>query len=187
LPSQTNLDWRALVPLLRSIRAGNAKRASPRKENKAEGTCRRQPVTTEVYEDHGIRFEYPSDWAVEVTEEGRETTIDAQHPEGLGFAVVRADESRPDPASLADEALQAMREEYPDLEAVSVIETLGDHCATGHDVEFFSLDIANAAKIRCFRTPRRTVFVFGQWSDLGAENLPDQVRGVIGSIEEVDE
>jgi hypothetical protein len=144
-------------------------------------------VTTEVYEDHGIRFEYPSDWTVEVTEGGPETEIDVQHPEGLGFAVVRANELRPDPASQADKVLQAMCAEYPDLEALPVIETLGDHCATGHDVEFFSLDFANAAKIRCFRTPRRTVLIFGQWSDLGAENLPDQVRGVIGSIEEFEE
>jgi hypothetical protein len=162
-------------------------RAGLGKKNEGKRALRRQPVTTEVYEDHGVRFEYPSDWAVEVTEDGPETTIDVQHPEGLGFALVRADESRPDPASLADEALQAMRDEYPDLEAVPVIETLGDHCATGHDVEFFSLDFANAAKIRCFRTPRRTVLVFGQWSDLGADNLPDQVRSLIGSIEEVEE
>jgi len=144
-------------------------------------------VATETYEDHGVRFEYPSDWNVEIAEDGPETTIDVQHPEGLAFALVRADLTRPDPAVLADEALAAMREEYPDLEAVPVIETLREHVATGYDVDFFSVDIANGARIRCFRSPRRTVLVFGQWSDLGDESLSDMVRGVFRSIEEVEE
>jgi hypothetical protein len=144
-------------------------------------------VTTETYEDHGVRFEYPADWSIEVTEEGPETTVDVQHPEGLAFALVRADEERPEPRDLADEALAAMREEYPELEAAPVIEALRDHVVTGYDVDFFSLDIANGARIRSFRTPRRTVLVFGQWSDLGEENLSEQVRGVFQSIEELDE
>jgi hypothetical protein len=144
-------------------------------------------VATETYEDHGVRFEYPSAWVVEVTEDGPETTIDVQHPEGLAFALVRAYLTRPDPAALADEALAAMREEYPDLEAVPVIETLREHVATGYDVDFFSLDIANGARIRCFRSPGRTVLIFGQWSDLGGEDLADHVRGVFQSIEEVED
>ena len=62
------------------------------------------------------------------------------------------DGSRPDPADLTDQALDAMREEYPDLDAFPANDTLQQHRAIGHDVEFFSLDIANAASIRSFRT-----------------------------------
>ena len=54
-------------------------------------------MATEVYEDHGVRFEYPSDWTVEVTDEGEVTTVDLQHPEGVAFVLVRTDESCPDP------------------------------------------------------------------------------------------
>ena len=144
-------------------------------------------MTTEVYEDHGVRFEYPSDWTVEVTDEGPVNTVDLQHPEGVAFALVRTDEMRPDPAELADLALEAMREEYPELDAAPVMETLNERCATGHDVEFFSLDIANGASIRCFRTPRRTVLIFGQWSDLGGEDLSELIRGVFRSLEELED
>jgi hypothetical protein len=144
-------------------------------------------VPTDFYEDHGVRFEYPSDWELEVTDEGTVTTVDLQHPAGIAFALVRTDESCPDPDELSHEALEAMREEYPDLDASPFMAT-SDGCAvTGHDVEFFSLDIANAAYIRCFRTPRRTVLVFGQWSDLGEENLPDLVGGVFQSLEETED
>jgi hypothetical protein len=141
-------------------------------------------VRTEVYEDHGVRFAYPADWAIEVTDEGPVTTVDLEHPGGVAFALVRTDESCPDPAELADLALEAMREEYPELSAAPVMETIQDHCATGHDVEFISLDVANAACIRCFRTPHRTVLIFGQWSDLGEPDLPDLVSGVVHSLQE---
>ncbi len=35
-----------------------------------------------VYDDHGVRFEYPSDWELEVAEEGSEATIAIQEPGG---------------------------------------------------------------------------------------------------------
>jgi hypothetical protein len=144
-------------------------------------------VPSEVYEDHGVRFEYPSDWTVEVADEGPVTTVDLQHPGGVAFALVRTDESCPDPEELADLALEAMRDEYPQLDSAPVIETLDGHSVAGHDVEFFSLDIASAASIRSFRTARRTVLVFGQWSDLGEEDLPELIRSLFRSLEELED
>jgi hypothetical protein len=144
-------------------------------------------VSTRIYEDHGVRFEYPSDWAVEVTDDGSEATVAAQEPSGLAFVLVTTDDSRPDPADVSEVALKAMREEYPDLDAVTVLETIGEHSVTGHDVEFFALDIANSASIRSFSTPRRTVLFFGQWTELGDNNLADVVRSMFGSLEETEE
>jgi hypothetical protein len=141
----------------------------------------------ETYDDRGIRFKYPSRWQMEVTDNGPVTTVAVQDPGGLGFALITTDESCPDPADVADAALDAMREEYPDLDATPAMETINDHCATGHDVEFFAMDMTNAASIRCFRSPRRTVLAFGQWSDLGEADLPDLIRDVFHSLEETGE
>src|SRR5207302_3445412 len=49
--------------------------------------------------------------------------------------------------------------------ALPALETINGHRAVGHDVEFISLDMTNSCTIRCFRTPRRTVLLFGQWSE----------------------
>ena len=54
-------------------------------------------------------------------------------------------------------------------------------------VEFFAMDMTNAASIRCFRTPSRTVLAFGQWSDLGEADLPDLIRGVFRTIEDAEQ
>jgi hypothetical protein len=145
------------------------------------------PVITRIYEGHGVRFAYPSDWELEETDEGEAATVEVQAPGGLAFALVRSDETGPDPASVADEVLEAMRETYPDLEIAPAMETIAGHHATGYDVEFFSLDITNSATIRCFRTAERTVLVFGQWSDIGDESLPDLIRDVSRSVEEIED
>lgn len=140
-----------------------------------------------IYEDHGIRFEYPEDWELEITDDGPVTTVSIQSPGGLAFALVTVDDTRRAPSEMADEALSAMREEYPELDAVPALETIGGHRAVGHDVEFISLDMTNTCAIRCFRTPRRTVLVFGQWSDLEADESEAQIQGFRRSLEETDD
>lgn len=144
-------------------------------------------MTTRTYEGHGVRFAYPAEWLLDETDEDEVATIEVQAPDGLAFAWVRCDEGCPDPADVADEVLEAMRQDYPGLDVAPAMETVAGHHATGYDVEFFSLDFTNGATIRCFRTGERTVLVFGQWSDLGDEDLPELIRSVSRSVEALDD
>jgi hypothetical protein len=139
-----------------------------------------------IFDDHGIRFRYPEDWDVEVDSDGRRTTVAVNSPDGVAFALVALDENCPEPSEVAGEALDAMQEEYPDLDSIPVLETIDGHRAIGHDVEFMSLDATNSCSIRCFRTPRRTVFLFSQWSDLEGSLLESQFRLMRDSLEETD-
>ncbi len=139
-----------------------------------------------VYDQHGIRFEYPDDWELDVTDDGPRTTVAMQAPGSPAFALVTVDDDRPAPAVLADEALAALREEYPTLDAVPALETIDGHRAVGHDVEFISLDLSNACAIRCFRTPRRTVFVIGQWSEVEGDDIEDALQAIRRSMAETD-
>ncbi len=144
------------------------------------------PERTSTFDDHGIRFQHPSDWEVEITEDDSVITVSLQSPGGLAFALVTVDESCPAPSEVADAALLAMQEEYPGLDSVPALETIDGHNAVGHDVEFISLDMTNTCAIRCFRTPRRTVFVFGQWSDLEDDENALLVQNVRRTLEETD-
>ena len=139
-----------------------------------------------IYDDHGIRFEYPGDWEVDVTDDGPRVTASLQSPGGLAFALVTVDEDRPSPAELVDEALAALKDEYPTLDAAPALETIDGHKAVGHDIEFTSLDLNNACVIRSFRTPRRTVFVLAQWSDLEADEVEAPLKALRRSLEETD-
>ena len=143
-------------------------------------------MATTVFDDHGIRFAYPPDWELDETDDGARTTVSVSSPDGLAFALVTIDEDRPEPSELADEALEAMREEYPGLDASPALETIAGQKAIGHDVEFFSLDLLGGCEIRGFRTPRRTVLFFGQWSEAEGEDAEHALRSVRRSIQETD-
>ena len=60
-----------------------------------------------IYDDNGIRFEYPEAWEIDVSEDGPRTAVAVQSPDGPAFALVTVDDSRPEPGELADEALAA--------------------------------------------------------------------------------
>ena len=144
-------------------------------------------MAMKTYEDHGIRFEYPSEWALEVTEDGPLTTIDLQHPDGVAFLLVSSDLSCPDSGEVADSVLETMREEYPDLDADPTEEVVDDRFVSGYDVQFFALDLPNTACIRCFRTLIRTILVFGQWTDLLEAEVSDLPDAIIRLIEETED
>ena len=139
------------------------------------------------FDDHGIRFDHPADWPIEVDDgpEGR-ISITVQSPGGLAFALITLDEARPAPAAMADEALDAMRAEYPGLDATPAIGAVGGHKTVGHDVEFLALDLVNSCEIRCWRTSLRTIFVIGQWSDLDNDDPEGHIRAIRASIAETD-
>lgn len=139
-----------------------------------------------IFDDHGIRFQYPNDWELEVDSDGQKTTVSLQSPDGVAFAMVSLDDSRPEPTQIAGLALDAMQQEYPDLDSFPVIDSIDGHPAVGHDVEFMTLDATNSCLIRCYRTPRRTVLLFGQWADFEGDVTAENIRSLRSSLEETD-
>lgn len=123
------------------------------------------------YHDRGIRFDYPSDWVLEVNDDGARTTVSVYHPSGTAFAMFALDEDRPVPQQLVDEALSALSDDYPGLDVYPSHDAVAGHDAVGADVEFISLDMIGACTLRSFTTPRQTVLLLGQWieSTDGAE------------------
>ena len=80
------------------------------------------------------------------------------------------------------QALEAMREEYPNMDAGPVLETIDGHKAIGHDVAFFSFDMTNSCSIRCYQTTRHTVLLFGQWSELDADETQLALKALQRSV-----
>ncbi len=137
-----------------------------------------------VYEDHGVRFDYPPEWTVEVTGDGPLTNINLEHPAGIAFLIVTTDVSCPDPGEVADTILETLREEYSELEDDPFEEVVNERLVSGYDVQFFTLDLSNTARIRCFRTLNRTILIYGQWADLVETEVSDLAESVIRSVED---
>jgi hypothetical protein len=143
-------------------------------------------MAVNFYDDNGIRFEYPDDWEIEDSQEGPVTTIALQSSEGPAFAIITVDDTMPTIEEVSEAAVEALRDEYPALDATPVSETFAGFPGIGYDIEFISLDMTNACSTRCVRTPRRTILVFGQWSDLEGDEPGDVVRAIRRSLAETD-
>src|SRR5580704_11898409 len=135
-----------------------------------------------VFEEAGIRFQYPENWPLErePTEEG--WTVLVQSP-ATAFLMMVFREGIPEPAALADAALEALRADYPDLEADPSVDSLAGLPALGHDIRFISLDLTNTCWTRSFHTSAGTVLVLCQCNDLENELHEQVLRAMCASLE----
>jgi len=130
---------------------------------------------------------YPHTWELEESEDGSRSLMTVSEPGGTAFAMISVDTACPAPAEVADEALETLRADYPDLDSYPALEEVTEFNAIGHDVEFFSFDFLNICSIRCFRTPRRTVLILSQWCEtVDGEGLERIFAAIRKSFEETD-
>jgi hypothetical protein len=136
---------------------------------------------TQYFHADGISFDYPDNWTIEreTTDDG--WTVTLQSP-GTAFVLVRLDRNLPLAEDVATVSLEALREDYPDLEARSAVETMASEMAIGHDIEFFSLDLAVSACTRVFYGLAGTVLVFCQVSDADEEEHEPVLRAIRASM-----
>ncbi len=138
------------------------------------------------FEDGGIRFRYPENWRLEREDNEAGWTVSVQSPE-TAFVMVCLREDMPSTDHLADAALDALREEYPELEADDCVDSLAGQPAIGHDIHFISLDLTNTCWTRSFYSSRGTVLVLCQMNDLELDKHEPVLRAICASMELDDE
>lgn len=94
---------------------------------------------TAEFNEMGVRFLYPENWEVSTdTSGGWPLSVSVDSPTGA-FWSVNVDTR--DCEVLVDEALQAMRREYEQLECVPVEHELDDLRMSGYELHFYCLDL----------------------------------------------
>ncbi|HBT77066.1 MAG TPA: hypothetical protein DEB39_09100 [Planctomycetaceae bacterium] len=122
-----------------------------------------------TYDRSGLRFHYPSNWMLE--ESGIDGSAGSIHgsiqlssPTGA-FWILNIHPFGTNPGTIAEEVLDALRDEYPDLEYEPIERTLGGRTLSGYEMHFFFLDLTNTASILCFADETSTYGVFWQCGD----------------------
>jgi hypothetical protein len=138
------------------------------------------------FNEDGLSFSYPDEWTIERETGPEGWTVSLQSP-GTAFAVVRLDRTMQDVRDVAAAALEALREDYPTLDATSAVETMAGDMAIGHDIEFISLDLTNSCWTRCFYGPAGTVLVLCQVSDVDSTEYEPALRALCASMRSEDE
>jgi hypothetical protein len=139
-------------------------------------------MASQFHED-GIGFRFPENWTLEREDYESGWTVSVQSPD-TAFLTVTYDADAPDIARMSDSALDALKAEYPGLEAEPKVESIAGQPAVGHDVRFFSFDLTNTAGIRSFQTETGTVLVMWQYNDLEQERNEAVLRAICASIQE---
>jgi hypothetical protein len=135
----------------------------------------------QVFQQEGLSFRYPDGWRLEREDSDGGWTVLLQSP-GTAFLTVTADGSLPTVEDMAEAALEALRSEYPTLEAEERVDTLAGQMAFGHDMRFFSLDLTNTCWTRCFYSGAGTVLVLAQAADLDLEQYEPDLRAISASL-----
>ncbi len=137
------------------------------------------------FDQDGIRFRYPENWRLEREENDAGWTISLQSPD-TAFMLISLREDMPSTEVMAETALEALREDYPDLEADECVDSLAGQPAVGHNIRFFSLDLTNTCWTRSFYSAGGTVLVLCQSNDLELEKTEPILKAICASLE-VDE
>ena len=135
-----------------------------------------------TYAKDGTLFEYPESWRIDTEEAGDDADTVTVYSPGGAFWSVRFEEEQREPEELVQTALDAMREEYRDLDAEPVRELVGNAELTGVDVNFYCLDLLNTALIRAVRTGRGTCFILCQAEDREFDQLEPVFQAITTSL-----
>jgi hypothetical protein len=141
-----------------------------------------QVSMSKYFLEDGISFSFPESWRLEREDSDHGWTVLLQSP-GTAFLTVTFDASMPPAEDMAETALEAMRAEYPNLEAEAAIETLAGQMAIGHDMQFFSFDLTNTCWTRSLYGDAGTVLVLCQSSDIDLEAYEPELHAICASLQ----
>ena len=135
----------------------------------------------EVYETHGVRFQFPDDWELREEEKDREFTVTVSSPETSFWSLVLLFD-RPQPEHVMESALEVFRQEYDELDIYPSNAPLCNCQTVARDIEFVCLELINSAFLRAFQTERFTALVLYQATDIELQNTNTVLNRISQSL-----
>ena len=134
------------------------------------------------YNKLGISFQYPENWKLDEDDAlaGRKS-VTVFSPGGA-FWTVSVAPTNTDPVELATAAVDAMKEEYEELEAEETRQTIAGRETIGYDLNFYCLDLISSARVRCLSTSRATYAFFCQAEDREFDRIYDVFLAMTTSV-----
>jgi hypothetical protein len=117
------------------------------------------------YEKLGISFQYPENWTLDEEDALAGRNSVTVYSPGGAFWSVAVHPLSADPKLLARAAVDAMTEEYKEVETEEAHETVADHELVGFDLNFYYLDLISTARVRGVRFHQATYVIFYQAED----------------------
>lgn len=136
---------------------------------------------TEVFSRHGVQFEYPDDWELDEQQSDFEIQVTVQSPE-TSFWSLSLILDRPEPLTVANTAIAALRELYDEIDVYPSDGPLCERETVARDMEFVCLELVNSAYVRAFQTDSFTALVFYQGTDSELEETRELMEDISRSL-----
>ena len=130
----------------------------------------------------GIHFQYPENWQLDESEALQGNQVVTVYSPGGAFWSVMIHPPTASPETLAATALQAMREQYDELDAEEVHENVAGQDLIRYDMNFYCLDLTNTAQVRSFRAPGAAYVIFCQADDREFADIEVVFRAITTSF-----
>lgn len=130
----------------------------------------------------GISFLYPENWTLDEERTTRGCGAVTLYSPGGAFLSISVHPRGSDPIGLAKQAVDAVREEYAEVDVEEAKETVEGRDLTGYDLNFFCMDLTTTAKVRCLRAQRATYVFFYQAEDRDFERLASVFEAITVSL-----
>ncbi len=143
----------------------------------------------ETYQKLGLAFQYPENWMLDESEAQDELQVGADaarsvsvYSPGGGFWTVASHRAESDPREFVDATLDTMRQEYDNLDAEPIEETVAGHRLVGYNFNFYCLDLTSTALVRAVRVDNATLLIFCQADDLEFDSIEPVFRAMTESL-----
>jgi hypothetical protein len=133
------------------------------------------------FEQDGIAFQYPENWALEEAEHDGGWSVTVQSSE-TAFLTVSYYLDQDDMAVLADSALAAFREEYKSVESDRALETIAGVPAVGYDIRFISMDLTNTAWVRALPCEEGCLLILCELNDFELDTNGPVLKAIAKSL-----
>ena len=135
-----------------------------------------------TFEKNGLKFLYPESWSLtEFSEAAEFHEVSLESPEGSIWSVsVFPPEAQPQ--QLIDSCLEALKDQYEDLEAVEFAGEYNGVAAIGFDADFYCLDFLVTAQTRTVKHSGKTLSFFCQAESREFEKSLDVFNAITMSL-----
>ena len=135
-----------------------------------------------VFDHLGVRFQYPEGWSLEAGDEADGDEVTVYSPGGAFWSLTIREHG--EPSDLMEVVVDAMREEYDELDAEEVEDSIAGEDLNGCDLNFYCLDLTNTAQVRAFRRGNKTYLMIWQAEDREFDELVPIFRAIATSLVE---
>jgi hypothetical protein len=133
-----------------------------------------------IFDHLGVQFQYPEGWALEAGDEADGEEVTVFSPGGAFWSLTIHDDG--EPTELMDVVVQAMREQYDELDSEAIEDSIAGQELSGFDLNFYCLDLTNTAQIRAFQRGAKTYLMIWQAEDREFDAIAPIFRAIATSL-----